>query len=98
LYKLDIIEPALDSLFNDESLFLVITGHTDNEGNEQYNMQLSQARADVVRDIFIRKGLDEGRISTVAYGENMPLKNNVTESGRQHNRRVEVHVLRNKQP
>lgn len=98
LYKLDIIEPALDSLFNDVNLFLVITGHTDNEGNEQYNMQLSQARADVVRDIFIRKGLDEGRISTVAYGENMPLKNNVTESGRQHNRRVEVHVLRRKQP
>ena len=98
LYKLDIIEPALDSLFNDVNLFLVITGHTDNEGNEQYNMQLSQARADVVRDIFIRKGLDEGRISTVAYGENMPLKNNLTETGRQHNRRVEVHVLRRKQP
>lgn len=96
LYKLDIIEPALDSLLDDPNLMLVITGHTDSEGDALFNMNLSQARADVVRNIFIRKGLDEHRINTVAYGENMPLKENLSEDGRQRNRRVEIHLMKKK--
>lgn len=95
LYKLDIIEPALDSLFKDETYRLVITGHTDSEGDAPFNMMLSQSRADVVKAIFLKKGLEEGRITTVAYGENMPLQDNRLEEGRQHNRRVEVHIIRN---
>lgn len=96
IYKLDIIEPVLDSLYEHPEMVLVITGHTDNEGDAYFNMQLSQARADVVKAIFMRKGLEEDRIQTVAYGENMPMRDNQTETGRQRNRRVEIHVLRKK--
>ena len=96
LYKLDIIEPALDSLLENNNLTLVITGHTDDEGDAMFNMQLSQARADVVKAIFIRKGLDEERITTVAYGENMPIRDNISPDGRKRNRRVEIHVMRKK--
>jgi type IX secretion system PorP/SprF family membrane protein len=98
IYKLDIIEPALDSVLIHADLMLVITGHTDNEGDAPTNMELSQARADAVRAIFLKKGMPEDKIQTVAYGETVPLKNNLTEEGRQHNRRVEVHVIRKKKP
>lgn len=94
LYKLDIIEPALDSLLENNELTLVITGHTDDEGDALFNMNLSQARADIVKAIFIRKGLDEHRITTVAYGENMPIRDNNSPDGRKRNRRVEIHVMR----
>lgn len=96
LYKLDIIEPALDSLLDDPDLMLVITGHTDSEGDALFNMELSQARADVVKNIFMKKGLDEHRINTVAYGENMPIKDNISDDGRQRNRRVEIHLMKKK--
>ncbi|MBL0095872.1 MAG: OmpA family protein [Bacteroidetes bacterium] len=98
LYKLDIIEPAIDSLFEHDDLILVITGHTDSEGDALFNMNLSQARADAVKAIFIRKGLPEEKIQTVTYGEIMPLKENETEFGRQRNRRVEIHVIQKKNP
>ncbi len=96
IYKLDIIEPALDSVYYNSNYKLVITGHTDGEGDATFNMNLSQARADVVKAIFIKKGLTEDRIITVAYGETMPIANNIEEQGRAHNRRVEIHVVKTK--
>jgi len=94
IYKLDIIEPALDSIYDNEKYKLVITGHTDGEGDAAFNMNLSQERADVVKAIFIKKGMPEDRIVTVAYGETMPIANNILEIGRAHNRRVEIHVVK----
>jgi len=93
LYTLDIIEPALDELLTDTTLTLVITGHTDAEGDAAYNMMLSRSRTDAVKSIFIRKGLPENRILTVAYGENRPIRDNSTHEGRQHNRRAELHLM-----
>lgn len=98
IYKLDIIEPAIDSLWDNADYTLVLTGHTDSEGDALANMKLSQARADVVKAIFIKKGLNENRIITVAYGETMPLRENTSEEGKLHNRRVEIHVVRIKKP
>ncbi|MFN0187816.1 MAG: PorP/SprF family type IX secretion system membrane protein [Bacteroidia bacterium] len=98
IYKLDVIEPAFDSVYWDADLFIVITGHTKGEGNTQSSMNLSQARADAVRAIFLKKGLPAEKIQTVAYGETKPLENNSTEEEKQHNRRVEIHVIRKKHP
>jgi type IX secretion system PorP/SprF family membrane protein len=98
IYKLDIIEPAFDSVYWEADLFIVITGHTSGEGNTQASMNLSQARADAVRAIFLKKGLPIEKIQTVAYGETKPLTNNSTEEEKQHNRRVEIHVIRKKHP
>lgn len=98
IYKLDVIEPAFDSVFWDADLFIVITGHTHDEGSELASMNLSHARANAVRAIFLKKGLPVEKIQTVAYGETKPLNNNSTEEEKQHNRRVEIHVIRKKNP
>ena len=98
IYKLDIIEPALDTIYDNTNYKLVITGHTDGEGDAAFNMNLSQSRADAVKAIFIRKGMPEDRIITVAYGETMPVANNNEETGRAKNRRVEIHVIKINKP
>jgi len=98
LHTLDIIEPALDELLADTALTLVITGHTDNEGDATLNMMLSRSRTEAVKSIFIRKGLAESRILTVAYGENRPIRENNTQEGRRHNRRAEVHLMKDSRP
>ena len=98
IYKLDVIEPAFDSVYWDTDLFIVITGHTHDEGSTSNSMNLSQARADAVRAIFLKKGMPVEKIHTIAYGEAKPLKNNSTEKDKKHNRRVEIQVFRKKHP
>ncbi len=90
----DIIERAIDQLYADKTTKVILSGHTDAEGNEYQNMILSQARADVVKRYMIEQGIDPSRIQTIAYGETMPLENNLTGEGRKVNRRVEINILR----
>jgi len=70
-----------------------IAGHTDSTGAEAYNMQLSQRRADAVKNALIGKGVDPGRMTTIGYGESKPIVSNATEAGRQQNRRVEIRII-----
>jgi outer membrane protein OmpA-like peptidoglycan-associated protein len=72
---------------------VLIEGHTDNTGNEDFNLKLSQQRADAVRDLLVARGLATERVTTKGYGPKYPLVVNDTPSGRQQNRRVEVVVL-----
>ena len=72
---------------------VLIEGHTDNTGNEDFNLKLSQQRADAVRDLLVARGIATERITTKGYGPKYPLVVNDTPSGRQQNRRVEVVVL-----
>ncbi|MEW6301145.1 MAG: OmpA family protein, partial [Thermodesulfobacteriota bacterium] len=63
-------------------------------GSADFNLQLSQQRADAVRDFLVSNGIDPDRIITRGYGQGYPVASNVTAAGRQENRRVEVVVLR----
>jgi len=72
---------------------VLIEGHTDNTGDEDFNMRLSQQRADAVRDLLVARGIATERVTTKGYGPKYPLVVNDTPSGRQQNRRVEVVVL-----
>lgn len=90
----DIIERAIDIMYADKQTEVVLSGHTDAEGDEYQNMVLSQARIEVVRKYMINQGIDEKRIRSVAYGETMPLENNTTSEGKQLNRRVEINILK----
>lgn len=69
----------------------VIEGHTDNVGDPQYNMQLSQRRAEAVVNYLVQSfGIDRSRLSAKGYGETRPVADNSTNEGKQKNRRIEA--------
>ncbi len=67
-----------------------IKGYTDNQGDKQKNIQLSENRAKAVVDYLISKNISESRLSYVGFGESNPIATNETKEGRQKNRRVEI--------
>jgi OmpA-OmpF porin, OOP family len=69
---------------------VVIEGHTDNVGSDAYNLDLSQRRADAVRDFLLQNGVQAAQLSTRGYGKASPIASNATAEGRQRNRRVEL--------
>jgi len=70
---------------------ILVAGHTDNIGEDDYNMELSQRRANAVRQYLIDNySLDPGKLVAKGYGETQPVADNNTEEGRQMNRRVEI--------
>lgn len=69
-----------------------IEGHTDNQGERDYNIQLSQERAEAVRSYLVDAGIDGNRLNARGYGPDNPIASNDTEDGREANRRVEFHV------
>jgi outer membrane protein OmpA-like peptidoglycan-associated protein len=68
----------------------LIEGHTDSIGGEDYNLGLSQRRADAVKSFLVNQGVDSGRLSASGKGKGSPVADNSTATGRQQNRRVEV--------
>ena len=72
---------------------ILIVGHTDSQGSEDYNQQLSEDRAESATEYLIQQGLDPSRITTMGKGESEPVATNDTEAGRQQNRRVEVAIF-----
>ncbi len=70
-----------------------VLGHTDSTGSEKYNMELSERRADAVKESLVRAGVVPGRVTARGIGETKPLASNATESGRQMNRRVTIEIL-----
>jgi outer membrane protein OmpA-like peptidoglycan-associated protein len=69
---------------------VAIEGHTDSVGGEDYNLGLSQRRADSVRSHLVSRGVDAARITATGAGESAPVASNESAAGRQQNRRVEV--------
>ncbi len=72
-----------------------VEGHTDNTGSEAYNMELSERRAQSVKNLLVQRGVAASRIQVVGFGESMPIASNDTEAGRQMNRRVEIKIAPN---
>ncbi len=71
---------------------IVVEGHTDSSGAEEYNQRLSERRAKAVKAYLVSRGVDAGRISTVGLGESQPVGDNETEEGQAQNRRVVLRV------
>ncbi|MEF3168512.1 MAG: OmpA family protein [Deltaproteobacteria bacterium] len=69
-----------------------IEGHTDSTGSEQANLDLSQRRAEAVKNALISRGIAPERLTALGYGESRPIASNATPEGRQLNRRVEVFI------
>lgn len=85
--------PVLDdvaaALKSNPQIRVEIGGHTDNQGDDTVNQRLSKDRADAVFEYLLAKGVPAMRMSTMGYGETRPIDTNMTESGRNNNRRVE---------
>ncbi|MBF0100202.1 MAG: OmpA family protein [Desulfobacterales bacterium] len=69
-----------------------VEGHTDSIGSEQYNQQLSERRAESVKNLLIQRGVNPYNIMAIGYGKTLPVASNATPEGRQRNRRVEIKV------
>jgi outer membrane protein OmpA-like peptidoglycan-associated protein len=72
------------------SLHVAVEGHTDSVGSDQYNQDLSEHRAQSVRDYFVQQGIAAGAIDARGFGKTDPIASNDTAEGRQQNRRVEL--------
>jgi outer membrane protein OmpA-like peptidoglycan-associated protein len=72
------------------SLHVAIEGHTDSVGSDQYNQDLSEHRAEAVRDYFVQQGISAGAVEAHGFGKTEPIASNDTAEGRQQNRRVEL--------
>lgn len=73
-------------------LKLEVEGHTDSVGGDEYNMKLSEERADAVRGYLIQQGLNPDGVTAKGFGKTIPVADNSTAAGRQRNRRVELIV------
>jgi len=81
-------------LENKQIARIEVQGHTDNRGGQAFNMQLSQARADAVRDYLVKNGITPDRLVAKGYGPTRPKAPNITARNRARNRRVEFRILK----
>lgn len=85
-----VLDEVAQSVSTSEGLNVVIEGHTDNTGNVQSNIKLSEDRAASVLSYLIAKKIDKERLRSKGFGSNKPIADNSTASGRQKNRRVQI--------
>lgn len=72
---------------------IAIEGHASSEGEEDFNKRLSDARAKSVRSYLTEHGIEDGMLTAQGFGEERPIADNETESGREKNRRVEFNII-----
>ena len=83
---------VISVLRDNPELNIELSGHTDNTGDPESNLDLSQRRADAVLNYLVENGVNLARLSSVGYGENLPIDTNETDAGRQNNRRTEIRL------
>lgn len=86
------LQRVADALKMQNGKTIVIEGHTDAQGPEDFNETLSMQRAQSVKEFFVQQGLSEDQIQTEGRGESEPIATNETSAGRANNRRVEIIV------
>ena len=91
--SLEGIQGLLRMMKSSPTMRVEIGGHTDNSGQDAYNVDLSKRRANAVREMLIKGGADGTRITAVGYGKTKPLAPNDSRQGRSLNRRTEFIIL-----
>lgn len=87
------LEKAIELLKSNPSMKIEVGGHTDNVGDDAFNMKLSHDRAKSVRDYLVNGGIASERLQAKGYGELNPIATNDTDDGRKANRRTEFVIL-----
>ncbi|MGR6087721.1 MAG: OmpA family protein [Arcticibacter sp.] len=96
-YSINSIQQLADYLIAHPKIHAIIEGHTDNTGDPLTNLNLSQERAETVRQVLVSFGVDPIRVEAKGYGKNHPRADNSTLEGRAMNRRVEVRLTNTEQ-
>lgn len=86
------LDEIVEIAFDCPALFITITGHTDNTGNEAANRALSEGRAESVVAYLTEHGIDVGRLKASGVGSDSPIASNENRAGRQINRRIEFEL------
>lgn len=89
----DELNTVVQFMKNNPSVKIEIAGHTDNTGKAEHNLELSQKRADAVKNYIYSNGVNIDRLIAKGYGETKPVADNDIESGREMNRRVEFTII-----
>ncbi|HEU4735088.1 MAG TPA: OmpA family protein, partial [Kofleriaceae bacterium] len=84
-----LLDEVARALTDNPKIKVEIQGHTDSQGNDRFNLRLSQKRAESVLIYLIKKGIASDRMVAKGYGETVPIADNRTSAGRAQNRRVE---------
>lgn len=87
------LEAVIHLLKSNPSMKVEISGHTDNTGSEDHNIELSKNRAASVQSYLVANGIAVPRVTTKGYGASQPVADNETDSGRAKNRRIEMKVI-----
>jgi len=87
-----VLDAAVETLKAEGGINVVVEGHTDSKGSEEYNVSLAQRRAAAVKQYLVKRGIPAARITTEGIGESQPVASNDTDDGRAQNRRVELRV------
>lgn len=85
----------LEGLKNMPGAMVELSGHTDNKGEEETLLKLSENRANAVKTYLVENGIEAERIQAVGYGASMPIGDNETDEGRTQNRRTEIKIVKN---
>jgi outer membrane protein OmpA-like peptidoglycan-associated protein len=88
--KLNNVADALTK--QDSESKIVVEGHTDSQGGASYNQDLSEKRAQTVRDYLVTRGIAADRVTSQGFGLTRPIADNASAEGRANNRRVEIVV------
>ena len=91
-----LIDETARILKNNPDVNLEVSGHADSIGNPEYNLGLSQRRAEAVLIQLVNRNIDRSRLTAVGYGSGQIIADNVTEEGQQKNRRVEFLIREDK--
>ncbi len=92
----DVLDQAVKVLSDYPDTRIEISGHTDNVGKDEYNKELSQKRADAVKDYFVKRGIKAERLTAIGFGMEKPIADNKTSAGKAKNRRTEFQLLTGK--
>lgn len=84
------LEEVADVLGEYDKTAVIVQGHTDSTGSDEYNQDLSERRAEAVERYLVSLGVDRDRLATMGFGEDSPVASNDSESGRRQNRRVDI--------
>ena len=93
--SLPVLNDVAASLQRHPLLKVEVQGHTDSTGPADYNLKLSERRANAVRDYLASHGVPESQLTAKGYGLTKPIDTNKTKEGRAHNRRVVMYAVDN---